>query len=147
MRVGDSPDTLKAAYTLYGPIPAGTWHLVGDGILTGSGVTNITVGFEVRLRPQGAVAEERDTILLSTQNTFQRDPDPQRAFAPVLFETTVAGLAAAAAPGDRLVWRIHALRGDSGAMYIPNGDGDRKGQYPGARIPRLDLPPSSPQNP
>ncbi|HRI18843.1 MAG TPA: hypothetical protein PL196_10000 [Burkholderiaceae bacterium] len=140
MRVGDSPDTLEAAYTLYGPIPAGNWHLVGDGILTGSGVTNITVSFEVRLRPQAAVADELDTVLLSTQNTFQRDPDPQRAFAPVLFEATVPGRGADAAPGDRLIWRIHALRGDSGAMYIPNGDGDRRGQYPGARIPRLDLP-------
>lgn len=140
MRVGDSPDTLEAAYTLFGPIAAGTWHLVGDGIMTGAGVTNISVQFEVRLRPKAAVAEELDTILLTTQNTFVRDS--QRPFAPVLFETSVAGIAAAAAPGDRLIWRVHALRGDSGAMYIPNGDGDRNGQYPGARIPRLDLPQS-----
>ena len=144
MRVGDSPDTLEAAYTLYGPIPAGRWHLVGDGILTGTGVTNITVQFEVRLRPRTAVADELDTVLVTTQNTFQRDL--QAPFAPVLFETTADGLAAPAAAGDRLIWRIHALRGDSGAMYIPNGDGDRRGQFPGARIPRLDLPvsPSSP---
>ena len=138
MRVGDSPDTLEAAYTLYGPIPAGRWRLIGDGILTGAGVTNITVQFEVRLRPRAAVTDTQDKVLVSAQNTFQRDlQDP---FAPVLFETAVDGLAADAVAGDRLIWRIHALRGDSGAMYIPNGDGDRRGQFPGARIPRLDLP-------
>jgi len=47
---------------------------------------------------------------------------------------------AAAVAGDKLVLRIHALRGDSGAMYYPNGAGDDNGQYPSARVPRLDLP-------
>ena len=55
MRVGDSPDTIEAAYTLHGAIPAGAWHLVGDGIITGTGVTNISVSFEVRVRPQAAM--------------------------------------------------------------------------------------------
>ncbi len=141
MRVGDSPDTLEAAYTLRGPIAAGTWHIVGDGILTGSGVTNMTVQFDVRLRPQAAVAEELDKVVLSTQNTFQRATDPQRLFAPILFDAQVAGTAVSAVAGDRLVFRIKAVRGDSGAMYTLNGDGDRNGMYPGARIPHLDLPP------
>ena len=144
MRVGDSPDTLEAAYTLRGPLTAGIWHLVGDGVLTGTNVTNISVLFEVRVRPQAAVADELDKVVLATQNTFQRDADPQRAFAPVLFDAQVAGVAASAVAGDRLVLRIHALRGDSGAMYTINGDGDRRGMYPGARIPHLDLPPASP---
>lgn len=142
MRVGDSPDTLEAAYTLYGPIAAGSWRLIGDGILTGAGVTNISVQFDLRLRPRSAVADELDTVILTTQNTFQRDL--QNPFAPVLFETTVSGIAAAAVAGDHLIWRIHAVRGDSGAMYIPNGDGDRNGQYPGARIPRVELPAGAP---
>lgn len=136
MRVGDSPDTAEAAYTLHGPIPAGTWHLVGDGIITGTAVTNATVSFEVRLRPQAALADELDKVILQTQNTFVRDP--QNAFAPVLFETLVPGILVAATPGDRLVLRIHALRGDSGAMYILNGDGNRMSAA--ARIPHLDLP-------
>ena len=140
MRVGDSPDTLEAAYTLHGPIAAGVWHLVGDGVLTGSSVTNMTVQFEVRLRPQAAVADELDKVVLTTQNTFERDPDPQRAFAPVLYDGQVPGTAVSAVAGDRLVLRIHSVRGDSGAMYTLNGDGDRHGMYPGARIPHLDLP-------
>ncbi len=144
MRVGDLPDTLEAAYTLRGPIAAGVWHLVGDGILTGANVTNITVQFEIRLRPQAAQADELDKIVLSTQNTFQRDRDPQRAFAPVLFDANLPGAAVNAVAGDKLVLRIHSLRGDSGAMYIINGDGDRNGMYPGARIPHFDLPPVSP---
>jgi hypothetical protein len=145
VRVGDSPDTEEAAYTLHGPIPAGTWHLVGDGIITGTGVTNVTILFEVRLRPKAALADELDKVVLQTQNTFARDPDPQRAFAPVLFETLVAGISVDATPGDRLILRIHALRGDSGAMYILNGDGDRGA--PGARIPHLDLPPPASPSP
>jgi hypothetical protein len=117
---------------------------VGDGVITGASVTNITVQFEVRLRPQAAQADELDKVILSTQNTFQRDRDPQRAFAPVLYDGQVPGLAVNAVAGDKLVLRIHSLRGDSGAMYIINGDGDQNGKYPGARIPHLDLPSPAP---
>lgn len=138
MRVGDSPDTLEAAYALHGPLGAGNWHLVGDGILSGAGVQNITVQFDVRLRPQAAVADELDQVIVTTMNTFQRDL--QNPYAPVLFETTLAGPAVSAAPGDHLVLRFHALRGDSGAVYIINGEGNGKGQYPSARVPRIDLP-------
>lgn len=137
MRVGDSPSTLEAAFSLRAPIPAGTWGLVGDGIVLGSGVTNVTMLFEGRWRRAGAADDRNDVVLWSVQNTFVRDPDPQRAFRAVPFTTQVQGQAAEAAPGDRLVLRFTALRGDSGATFVPNGDG--RTTY--GSIPRIDLPP------
>lgn len=143
MRVGDSPSTLEASFTLRKPLPAGTWGLIGDGIVLGDGVTNVTVLFEVRWRRAAAAAagdDRSDVVLVSVQNTFVRDPDPNRSFRAVPFQTSAPGLAAAADPGDRLVLRFTALRGDSGAVFVPNGDGVTAF----GRIPRLDLPQASP---
>lgn len=140
MRVGDSPSTLEAAYTLRAPIPAGTWGLVGDGIVLGTGVTNVTVLFEARWRRAGALDDRGDVVLWSVQNTFVRDANPDRAFRAVPFQTQVSGQAAAASAGDSLVLRFTALRGDSGAVFVPNGDGATTS----GRIPRLDLPAAAP---
>lgn len=131
---------MEAAYTLRAPIPAGTWGLIGDGIVLGSGVTNVTVLFEARWRRAGALDDRADVVLFSVQNTFARDPDPDRAFRAVPFQTQVSGQAAAASAGDRLVLRFTALRGDSGAVFVPNGDG----AITYGRIPRLDLPAPAP---
>lgn len=125
---------LEAAYVLKGPIPAGTWNLVGDGIVAGDGVRSITVLFEVRLRAQGVTGDASDTIVVMTQNTFMRDQGNR--FGAVAFEQQLQGMAVPAVAGDRLVLRITALRGDPGATFIPNGDGVTTG----GRIPRLDLP-------
>jgi hypothetical protein len=140
VRVGDSPSSLEASFTLRQPVPAGTWGLIGDGIVLGSGVTNVTVLFEVRWRRAGAADDRGDVVLVSVTHTFVRDPNPDRAFRAVPFETTAPGLAAPAAPGDLLVLRFTALRGDSGAVFVPNGDGVTTF----GRIPRLNLPQASP---
>lgn len=137
MRVGDSPSTIDAAYTLREGIAAGPWTLVGDGIIAGDGVTNVTVQFEVRWRKAGALTDADDLVITKAQNTFQRDLNNK--FSAVPFKTTVPGLAAPAQAGDLLVLRIVALRGDSGAVYILNGDGEKTN----GEIPRLELPPAS----
>lgn len=62
-------------------------------------------------------------MITKAQNTFQRDLNNK--FSAVPFKTTVPGLAAPAQAGDLLVLRIVALRGDSGAVYILNGDGQK----------------------
>jgi hypothetical protein len=46
------------------------------------------------------------------------------------------GIAAAASPGDLLLFRTTFVSGDPGALFILNGDG----KFNGGQIPRLDLP-------
>jgi hypothetical protein len=130
---GGSPSFVEAAYTLTAPIPAGDWTIVGDGIIAGSGTQTVTVRFEVRLRPQGQTAGA-DTVLVSTTNTFNRDA--AKPFAAVPYQVTVPGIAGAASSGDSLVLRITATGGDTGAIFILNGEGKNSG----GNIPRIDLP-------
>jgi hypothetical protein len=55
----------------------------------------------------------------------------------VQFETDLAGAAAAAQPGDELIYRFTNVSATgSGTSYTPNGDG----ALVGARIPSLTLP-------
>ena len=125
---------LEAPYTLSGPLPAGTWGLVGDGIVAGDGVNSVTALFEVRWRKQAAASDAADVIVLSAQNSFVRDPDNR--FKAVLYETRLPAPAVPAVSGDKLLLRVTALRGDPGASFILNGDG----KYTNGRIPHLDLP-------
>lgn len=134
MRAGGSPPFIEAAYTLSAAIPAGEWTLVGDGILAGSGVQTMTVLFEVRLRKKDQSTDAADLVLVSTTNSFSRDMT--KPFAAVPYQAKIAGLAAPADSGDRLVLRITATGGDAGGTFILNGEGRNSG----GNIPRIDLP-------
>lgn len=134
MRAGGSPSYIEAPYTLRGPIFAGVWNLVADGIIAGSNVRSITIQFEMRWRRKGAGDDSGDLVILSREHTFVRNVD--QPFSAVPYEDRVQGVAAAAEPGDSLILRITAQNGDTGAFYIPNGDG----QNAQGRIPHLDLP-------
>ena len=125
MGVGDSQ--LEAPFTLRGPIPAGTWHLVGDGAVLAS----VDVRFELIWRA-GADAPA-DVVLASFDHHF--DPQPS-GFDAVAFEAQAAGPAAAARAGDQLVLRITASNTASSTAFIPNGDGANAN----GRIPFVDLP-------
>jgi hypothetical protein len=125
---------IEAAYTLRGPIPAGLWGFVVDGIVAGTGVQQATVLFEARLRPRNAGGSSQDQILASLQHTFLRDSG--NPFSAVNFSSSVPGVAGAAQAGDFLVFRTTAVGGDPGAEYILNGDGLNAN----GSIPRLDLP-------
>ena len=122
--------SLEAAFPLVGPIPAGTWHLVGDGIVLAS----CDLEFEVIWR------HGEDTVLASFSNHF----DPRTVapkFDATQFEADATGVAAQAASGDQLVLRFTAsVMADAGAgvtdVYIPNGDGANAH----GRIPSLTLP-------
>src|SRR5262245_49520591 len=112
---------IEAAYTLRAPIDAGSWTVVGDGILVGNGALSITVRFEARWRKQGQTGDSGDTVLVSTTNTFTRNT--AQPFSAVPYQAAVPGIAADAAAGDRLVLRVTALSGDPGAVFILNGEG------------------------
>ena len=138
MRAGGSPSTLEAAFTLRDKLPAGTWGVIGDGMVLGTGANNVRVRFEVRTRSAAAVDDRADQVLVGVENVFHRDA--ANPFNAVQFETAADGSASDAQAGDKLVLRIVALPNDSdpGAMYIPNADG----VYHAGRIPSLKLPPS-----
>ncbi len=129
MGVGDS---LEAAYTLRGPLPAGRWHLVGDGIVLGKDVTRVDVRFDIVWRAAGADGGS-GTVLATFSNRFVRSGS---GFAATPFSADATGVAAAARAGDQLVLRISPTGGDPGALFDPNGDGANAG----GAIPRIDLP-------
>lgn len=134
MGVGDS---LEATYALRGPVPAGVFRLVGDGILAGEGVTFMDVRFDVLHRP--AEAGGGEALLARFENRFVRDLNAR--FRAVQYERAAEGwgtpppAGSSGSPGS-LVLRVTALDGSVGGSFILNGDGDRAG----GRIPRLDLP-------
>jgi hypothetical protein len=124
-------DSLEAALPLAGPIKAGSWHLIGDGIV----LSPANVKYEVIWRHGGA-----DTGIVQWEHHF--DPstsDGSDKFDAEAFEADGDGIAAAAASGDQLVlrWSIDAPDGGTpGTAFIPNGDGSASR----GRIPSLILP-------
>ena len=116
-------DSREAAFTLVAPIPSGTWHLVGDG----EGISaTVEVRFDIVWRTASG-----DTVVASTMHTFG---PPIVAFNASPFATDLTGIAAPAAPGDKLVLRFTTI---SGATYTPNGDGTAVN----GTDPNLTLPP------
>lgn len=136
MSVGDARGYLEATYPLRGDVPQGAWGMVGDGIVFGTGAARITVRFEVRRRPAGGLPgdDSRDLLLASAQHTFVRDTT--QPFSAVPFSATVPGLGARFVSDDLLVYRFVLVSGDTGALYVLNGDG----QKTSGQIPHLDLP-------
>lgn len=97
------------------PIPAGTWHLVGDGEQM---TKQATVRFDVIWRSGGG-----DVVLATATNTFVPHPAGPGQFDAIQYETDLAAAAAPAAAGDKLVLRFTTTDAEAGGYYIPNGDG------------------------
>jgi hypothetical protein len=116
--------SLEATYPLVADIKAGTWHLVGDGIIINSG----DVTFEILWRDSTG-----DHLLASFMHHF--DPLPS-GYTAQPYEDDAAGVATAGKPGDLLVLRFKATGTTTGLVYIPNGDGAKAM----GRIPNLTLP-------
>jgi len=121
--------SLEAEYRLAGPIKAGSWHLVGDGII----VDSCDMTFEVVWR-----AGATDKVVTSFTHHF----DPLPSTAPNPFDATpyAADATAAAVPAganDQLVLRIRAAGTmTQSILYIPNGDGAKAhGDIPSLKLP------------
>lgn len=128
MGVGDS---LDATYVLKGALETGAATLVGDGLLTGDGVTEIGVRWELFLR--GADDTTPPVLLATWEHTYVRDPVAR--FDAVKYEEAKQ-IAGGGVAGNRLTLRITPTTGGPNAFFLPNGDGaTAKG-----RIPHLDLP-------
>ena len=129
MRALGPGGSLEAAYLLAGPIKAGNWHLVGDGVVFQS--TDIT--FDVIWRQ----ASGTDHVLVSFTHHF--DPQPS-GFNAVLYEADGLGVAADAKGNDQLVLRMSAPPGgypDGTMLWIPNGDAETTmGRDPSLTLPK-----------
>jgi hypothetical protein len=120
-------DPLEAAATLAGPIPAGRWHLIGDGIVPDS----VDITFRVIWRSAAG-----DQTLATWQNHFEAPPAGPNRYKAVRYEADADGVAAEAVEGDRLVLRFEAGPAASAMPFIPNGDG----HFANGRIPSITLP-------
>lgn len=117
--------SLEAAFSLRGPIAAGTWRLVGDGII----LEPVDVTFEIIWRHGGA-----DDVLATFEHHF--DPLPNSAYVAQAFEDTAEVDAVDASSGDLLVLRYSGQSASLQMAYIPDGEGD----HAGGRIPFIELP-------
>src|SRR5688572_11596788 len=115
---------------LVGPIPAGQWHLIGDGIV----LDGADIRYDMIWRHDGS-----DTILWTLTHHFEPRTG-ENPFPATPFEADIDGAAANARAGDQLVWRFTALAPDAGTSrnaFIPNGDGARaNGRIPSIKLPR-----------
>ncbi len=107
-----------------GPIAAGNWHLVGDGIA----LVPADVTFAVSLDHAGT-----DTPIVSFMHHF--DPPSGNSYA-VPFDADQMGAMVPAIEDDLLVLTISVANSTSGAAFIPNADGP----HSMGRIPSLTLP-------
>ena len=115
---------LEAAFTLAGPIGAGTWRLVADGII----IEDVDVRFELIWR-----ATSGDDVLATWDHHFTAVPGDFRAQP---FEATADVEPVGAAAGDRLVFRYASTGGATVAMaYTPPALAFRERDWP-AEVPR-----------
>jgi hypothetical protein len=110
---------------LVGPIPAGAWTLVADGII----IEPVDAQFDLIWRAGGV-----DTPLAIWTHHF--DPQPPGNFDAVAYEETKLAAPVPAEPGDLLILRYQAMNATVNMAYIPNGDGANSN----GRIPNLTLP-------
>ena len=112
-----------------GPLKAGNWHLVGDGIVFQS--TDVT--FDVLWRDGANV----DHPIVSFTHHF--DPQPS-GFNAVQYEDNALGVAANAKSNEQLVLRMSTPPGgypDGTMLWIPNGDGaNTQGRDPSLTLPK-----------
>ncbi len=117
---------LEASYELIADVPAGTWTLVADGIITAS----VDVNFQlIWRRPAGG-----DVALAAWDHHF--DPRGGGDFTAQPLELTADGPAIDFTGGDQLIFRYEGTGTTIPMAYIPNGEGERMG----GRIPYIDLP-------
>jgi hypothetical protein len=75
-----------------------------------------------------------DTTLVTFTHHF--DPRSDGTFRATEYDADAAGLAAAAAAGDQLVWRWSITAGSASGVAVPNGDGTSSG----GRFPSITFP-------
>jgi len=115
----------EASYDLQASVPAGTYHVVLDGIV----IHPVDVQFDLLWRRAGS-----DTTLA----TWQLHVEPVGSdFEAQAFEVDEQAPAIDFHAGDQLVFRYTGSPASPADSYIPNGDGAKKN----GRDPNITLPP------
>ncbi len=112
----------EATYSLPGPIPAGDYHLIGDGITT----SMPDVQFDILWRRAGAA----DSTIVSFTHQYPAGSASQ-------YEETKSVPAVSASAGDVLVMKVSMLGTDMNAEYIPISEHP---QTPTARFLQISIP-------
>jgi len=115
----------EAPYTLKAKVPAGTYHLVMDAVIT----LSIDVQFDLIWR-----RGDTDTVLATWNQHF--DPNGGGNFDAQPWEYDEDCAAIDTLKGDQLVFRYTGTGGATNEAYIPNGDGP----FSHGRIPNITLP-------
>jgi hypothetical protein len=110
---------LEVGFTLPGAIDGGSYHLVGDGMVTGAP----EVSFDVIWRHTAI-----DSPVVGFVHPFP---------ATGQYEESQAAMPIAAAAGDLLVLRLSVKSADPNAVYMPYGEDARMAA---ARLLTLDIP-------
>ena len=116
----------EAEFSLRGDLPAGSWHLAGDGIITQS----VDVRFELFVRR----ADTTEVALVAWDHHF--DPLGGGRFTAQAYDATARGPAVVYTAGDQLILRYTGTNSVFAMAYQPDGDGAGAG----GRIPFVDLP-------
>ena len=117
----------EAPYTLKAKVPAGTYHLEVDAVITAS----IDVQFDLIWRHGDG---STDTNLAEWNEHF--DPNGGGNFDAQPHEYDEDCAAITTVKGDQLVFKYTGTGGATNEAYIPNGDG----HFSNGRIPNITLP-------
>lgn len=118
------PTSLDASFDLRASVPAGTYHVVCDAIITASVDTTFSLIWR-----RGTT----DTTVAQWMRHWDAVPGNFDAQA---YELDIAGTAIDFQPGDQLVFRYAASNTTGIHAFIPNGDGVNAH----GRIPNITLP-------
>lgn len=112
-------------FDLRASVPAGTYHVECDAVITAS----VDVTFTLIWRRGGT-----DRPLAQWMQHW--DPLASGRFIAQPYEVDMAGMAIDFQPGDQLVFRYAGANSTADEAFIPNGDGASSS----GRIPAITLP-------
>ncbi|MEO8704533.1 MAG: hypothetical protein ABI867_31050 [Kofleriaceae bacterium] len=106
-------------------VPAGPWHLIGDGII----LESVDVHFEIVLRRGGV-----DSAVVAWDQHFE--PLPGNSFKAQALDLDSPGVAIDFEDGDAIVFRYSGQSATNDNAYIPNGEaGTADGRNPAILLP------------
>jgi hypothetical protein len=115
----------EAEYSLNGPVPAGTYHVICDAIV----IRSVDVTFDLIWRRDG-----NDMPLATWSQHF--DPLPGGVYTAQAYEIDQTTGAIDFQSGDEFIFRYSGANTTSQQAFIPNGDGATAH----GRIPNITLP-------